>query len=235
VAHEQVTLADFRTSLQAAWESVPFWTDAEADRAINEALRWWNLFTGYWRKVETIPTTASTVFYGLSSTIILPARVNFSSYPMDVGSVFDMNQGRPAWRGETTTTGGVVPTRPAVWIPIGMKRIAIWPADAAGGTQLLVDSVRSTPTLSADGDYLDIGREELSALSGEALHIAAFKEGGNRWRTTQRFHQDFLKAALARNSMLSASDFFRKAAGIERHRSQFRMRREEKEPREATR
>ena len=232
MAHQQVTLATFRTSLKSTWESVPFWSDAEADRAINEALRWWNLFTGYWRKVEVILTTVNTVFYSLSSTIILPARVNFSTFPMDVGSVFDLNQGRPNWRGETTTTGAPVPTRPAVWVPIGMKRIAIWPADAVGATTLVVDSVRTTPTLSADGDFIDIGREELSILAGEALHIAAFKEGGNRWLATQRFHGEFLRGALARNSMLYASDVFRKAAGIETHRSQHRMRRREMEPRQ---
>ncbi|KKN23511.1 hypothetical protein LCGC14_0904260 [marine sediment metagenome] len=235
MAHQQVTLATFRTALKATWESVPFWSDTEADRAINEALRWWNLFTGYWRKIETIMTVADQVFYSLSSTLILPARVNFSSFPMDIGSVFDLNQGRPNWRGETTTSGAPVPTRPTVWVPIGMKRIAIWPADAVGATTLVVDAIRDTPVLSADADFIDIGREEFSTLTGEALHVAAFKEGGNRWLSTQRFHTEFLRAALARNSMLNASDVFRKAAGIETHRSQYRMRRKEMEPGQETR
>jgi len=230
VSHQQVTLAQFRSSLQDSWESTPFWTVAEANRVINETLRWWNLLTGYWRKVDVILTTPGTVFYSLTSTLILPARVNFSSYPLDIGSVFDMNQGRPNWRAETTATGSPVPTRPTLWCPIGMKRVAIWPADAVGGVTLVVDAVRSTPVLVADTDFMDIGREEFSILNGEALHTAAFKEGGQRWRGTFGLHRAFIKAAMERNSMLFASDFYRRAAGYDVHRSQHRMRREELEP-----
>lgn len=231
MAHQTVTLAAFRSSLQDMYESTPFWSSTEATRAINESLRWWNLFTGYWRKQEVIVTVAGTVVYSLSSTLILPARVSFSSYPMDIGTVFDLDQGRPNWTSETTASGSPVPTRPAIWCPIGMKAVAIWPADAVGATTLVVDAVRSTPVLVNDTDFIDIGREEFSNLGGEALHLLTFKEGGTRWESTLHWHQDFLKAAMERNSMLYASDFYRRAAGLDFHRSQRRMRREELETR----
>jgi len=211
------------------FEATPFWTATEANRAINETLRWWNLLVGYWRKMETIVTVANSASYLLSSTLILPARVNFSSYPLDIGTIFDLFQARPNWIAETSSLGAPVPPRPTIWAPIGMKRIAIWPSDPVGGTTLVVDAVRSTPVLTLDTDFIDIGREEFSNLGGEALHILAFKEGGARWESTLHWHQDFLKAALARNSMLYASDFYRRAAGLDFGRAQHRMRREELE------
>jgi hypothetical protein len=230
--NQQVTLAQFRLNLQESYEGTPFWSDTEANRAINESLRWWNLLTGYWRKMETITTVANQVFYSLSSTLIMPCRVHFSSYPMDIGSIFDMNQGRPGWRGETTATSGA-PSRPTIWCPVGLKRIAIWPADSVGNTTLVVDSIRTTPVLVNDTDFVDIGREELSSLGGEALHIAAFKEGGRRWQATFHFHQEFIKCALQRNGMLYASDIYRRAAGIDTGRSQHRMTRPELEAQSA--
>jgi hypothetical protein len=83
--------------------------------------------------------------------------------------------------------------------------------------------------LTVDTDFVDIAREELGFIIGEALHTVAFKEGGRRWQGTMNLHKEFLRGALARNSMLFASNFFRRAAGLDVGRSQHRMSRPELE------
>lgn len=217
--YQQVTLATLQQELKDKWESVPFWTDPEATTYLNEALRCWNLLTGMWKRRETIVTVANQVWYPLTSTMVYDLRAQFSDYPMEPSSVTDLDNGRPNWEGETTVTAGV-PTRPTIWAPAGLKLIAIWPADAVGGTTLVIDSVRQTPVLAAAGDFVDLGQAEHHALLGYALHIAAFKEGGVRFAATKTFYQQFIAAAGEQNTRLKASTFYRKAMGLDTGRFQ---------------
>lgn len=217
--YQAVTLAQLQQQLKDRWESVAFWTDAEATTYINDALRWWNLFTAQWKRRVVITTVANQVWYSVPSTLIYDLRMDFTTTPMDVTSLTDLDNGRPGWEGETTATSGV-PTVPTFFAPAGLNLFAIWPADAVGDRQLVVDGVRATPVLSAAGDFLDLGQEELTAILGEALHTAAFKEGGGRWQNTQPLHQAFLLAAADRNERFKASTYFRRAMGLDSNRSQ---------------
>lgn len=218
--YQTVTLAQLRQQLQERWEATPFWTDTEALHALNEAMRVWNMFTGMWKKTQTTPTVANQVWYTFSSSFVYNMKVNFNSFNMDLGSLSSMDNGRSTWEGETTTSGGAVPTRPTVWIPAGLRTLAIWPADAAGSNMLVLDGVTNTPVLVNDTDYIDLAQSEHDALLGEALCIAAFKEGGQRFEAAKKFHKEFLAAALAQNSRLSASAYFRKALGLDVNRGE---------------
>lgn len=220
MAYQRTTLATLRLRLQERWESVPFWSNGEALWALNEALRKWNLYTGQWKTILPLATVANQVWYTLPSTLVLPFRAEWQSYPLTVSSLEDIDNFRSRWEGETTATGGIVPTRPKLIIPAGMSLIAIWPADSVGGSNMLLDGVRQTPTLAADTDFVDLGEEELHALLGEALCLAAFKEGGARFTACQRFHQEFLQAAAYKSGRLRASSVFRKMAGLDVARQQ---------------
>lgn len=213
--YQAVTLAQFRQQLKDKWESVPFWTDADALLAINESLRIWNLLTGYWKRKAPITTVANQVWYQVGSTLLYGLRGEWQGLPVTYNSVFDMDYGHPGWEKETTASGGNIPNRVVHVIPKGLTLFAIWPADAVGGNSLLVDSVRATPTLVNDTDYIDIGQEEFGALLGFALHIAAFKQGGLRWKSTQHYYQEFIVAALSKNERLKASIFYRKYLGLD--------------------
>lgn len=211
--YQQVTLATLQQDLKDKWESVPFWTDAQATSYLNESLRCWNMLTGQWKRRETIVTVANQVWYALTSTMVYNMRVDFSNFPLEISSVQDLDNGRPNWEGERTNSGGSVPTRPTIWAPAGLKLLAIWPADAVGGTTLVIDSVRQTPVLAAAGDFVDLGQTEHGAILGYALHIATFKIGGARHEATKSFYRSFLAAAGDLNSRLRASTFYRKAMG----------------------
>ena len=218
--YQSVTLAQFRTELQEKLESVPFWQNSEANNAINESLRQWNMLTGQWKKSQTTPTVANQIWYTFSSSFVYNMRVSFNGQSLDITSTGSLDNGRSSWEGETTASGSPVPTRPLHWAPSGLRRLAIWPADAVGANSLLLDGVCITPVLTADADFLDLAQSEHDAILGEALCLLTFKEGGSRFEAAKIFHQQFLLAASQVNERLSASAYFRKAMGLDLYRGE---------------
>ncbi len=219
--HTAVTLATLRQDLQDRYEHQNFWTDEEARLFLNQALRWWNLFTGRWKKREIVNTVANVPWVSLSSTLVYPVTIRFQDEPaMRRSSIADLSMAKVGWQGQTTADGGVIPTTPRLWAPAGLNLFAIWPADAVGGLPLLVDSVRQTPVLVNAIDTVDLTEAEHHALLGEALFIGAFKLGGQRLAATAAFHKAFLLAALDQNDRLRASTIFRKAAGLDTGRGE---------------
>lgn len=231
MVYQAETLADLRLALQRSYDSVPFWSNAEANDAINESLRRWNLLTGMWKRRELVATVAATstgfptgFLYALSSTMVYDVRTEFNQLVMEPTSISDLNNGRTNWRREITTAGGTVPSRPLMWAPVGTKRIAIWPGDAVGGNTLVVDGVRSTPTLTADADFVDLGQCEIGVLLGMALHLLAFKLGGPLFKMTLVHYRHFVEAAADQNARLRSSTWYRKTMGLDRQRMQHPMR-----------
>lgn len=209
-----VTRAQLRTMLQERYASIPYWTDTEANDAINEALRYFNMYTGYWRGSVNINTTANTVFYSVSNTMTRATRLYRSGKALGRKSIVELYRQRRNWRTQTTASGGGVPTTVQEWAPIGLNTIAIWPAHAAGGLILTLDAVKITPILTADGNFLDLGQEELDALLDECMWILTFKRPSQREAMKPR-HEHFLRACLERNDQLRASSHFRHVLGLD--------------------
>jgi len=217
---QQVTLATLQQELLDKWESVPYWSSAEATVALNEALRVWNMLTGQWKQRVVFNTVANQVWYALPSTMVFNVRMEFNDQILEQASINTLDNGEMNWEAETTASGGAVPGVPSLWAPSGLNLFAIWPADAVGSNCFTVDGVRSTPILVNSGDFVDLGQHEHHAILGYALHHAAFKEGGQRWSATQHYYQDFIRAAGDLNARLKASTFFRKIMGRDLNRNQ---------------
>lgn len=213
--YTQVTWADVRLRLQERTEGVPFWEDAEAQLAFNEALRVWNALTGYWHQRTTAFTVAGAYLYTVDTSLLARTRVTWNNLPLTPSSREDLNNGRPYWRSETTLSGGGVPSRPTAWIPISLQTLYIWPADAAPDNLLTFDGVAATPTLSTDGGFVDLGDELLTTLLGYALHVLTFKKGGSAFAATQALYQTFLREAAEENDQLKTSAIFRRAMGLD--------------------
>lgn len=221
--YQQVTLAVFRARLEEKWESVPFWDDSDALLAINETLRIWNLLTATWKRKITFPTVLNQVYYTVPSTLIYNLRMDVAGRPLQSSSKFLLDNTNPRWQTQTTLTAGA-PAYPRVFAAVGLNLFAIWPADGVGGQSFSVDGVRATPILNVDGDYIDVGEEDLGALLGMALHVAAFKEGGSRWKATFPHYKSFLGAAADKNDRLRASSLFRTLMGLDVGRGQRQLR-----------
>ena len=216
--YTETTLAAFRDLLTSRWDGSAFWSDEEARLAINEVLRDWNLLTGRWRQRVTFPTLSGNPSITIATSIVYGMRVRTpAGQPVWPTSIVELDLMRPTWRLEITTSGGAVPTRPTYWAPESLQRIVIWPATAADST-IDLDGVADTPVLVQDADYADVGGEILDILADAALHVAAFKEGGPRWRQTRPYWQAFLQAAAEENTRLKASQTFKRIAGLDRRR-----------------
>jgi hypothetical protein len=217
--YQVVSLADLVVGMTERWDGVVFWTAEEARLAINEALRDWNLLVGRWRTPLTLSTVAAQVEYALSSMLLYGMRVAVSGVPLVLTSIYELDYARPSWRGETTTSGGVIPTVPTLWAPQSLQRIVIWPATAIlGVNNLVIDGVATTPVLTEAADFVDLGEELHDTILDYALHVAAFKQGGPLWRVTLPYQKSFLQAAAEENSLLKTNQKFRRWAGLDRKR-----------------
>lgn len=227
MAHVSIALEELLDRMEARWDGARFWTQEEGRLVLNQALKWWNLYTGTWRKTVVLPTVASSPWVSLGAdTLLYRTAVRWRDRPaLRRASIPSLDLAHPSWVGQTIASGAPVPTEPSAWAPNGLTEFAIWPADTAV-SQLIVEGVADTPTLAGVGDFVDISESELAPILGEALHLSAFKLGGPRFAATAPLHQAFLVAALAKNDHLGASIPFRRAAGLdtglhERRRRQF--------------
>lgn len=215
MAYTQISRAQLRTRLQELYEGVPWWSTAEANDGINEALREWSALTGRWRARVILSTTPGDIEYALPDNLLYRMRVEFNRLPMSPCSRPDLDNGRPNWRLETTTSGGSTPTRPMLWCPLSLRTIYIWPADAAGGNSLTFDGVSETPVLTNDADFVDLSEADVSLLLGYTLHVLAFNVGGDRWKATFPYWRAFLAAAAEENAFLLTSQFYKKVMGLD--------------------
>lgn len=212
MAYAAVTLAQLRTSAGLRWEDTPFWTTADIDDAINEGLRVWNMLTGYWKTTANITTVANQHFYTLNTSLTYATIFHYQNNPIMQDVSKSIDNGRPTWQSETTASGGDVPTVPKMWMKFGVKLVAFWPAPALVQT-IVAEGVAKTPVLSAAGDFVDIGEEELAYIEGYAIHRASLKLGGDVWKSTFHFYREFIEGASIRNEFLKASSFYRRVMG----------------------
>lgn len=217
--YTQVTRAQFRAlvrnQLGNGTLASAFWRDTEINFIIQEALRFYNLLTGYWKTRAVLATTASTVWYSTPGTITSNMRVSFNGFPMRGESMYAMDFGRSGWESETTTDGGDVPTRPKYFVIGALNKVAIWPADAAGANSLMLDGIAVTPLLVNDASLIDVGQEDMNHLLDLCQHLAAFKEGGKEFSSSMESFREFLRGAGERNAILKRCATWRKWLGID--------------------
>src|SRR5262245_38814099 len=191
------------------WDQVVFWTPEEARLTLNEALREWNLLTGRWRTRVSLSAVAATPEITLPGVLTYAMRVTTAAgAPLIPTSVLELDLGEPQWRLQTALA-------PTLWAPVSLTQIAVWPSFTGG---LLCDGVMRTPVLVASTDTVDLGEEIIDVVCDMALHIAAFKEAGDRWRATRPYFEAFLQAAADENALLKQNQAYRRWAGLDRRR-----------------
>lgn len=215
MAYQQVTLATLRLRLQERWDSSPFWTTADANQAINDALLYWNALTGYWRARTTVTIPADDPYASVGQTMLQRCSVVIDNQPLIKGSLLGLSLTRPNWRRETTADGGAIPTRPTIWAPVSLMLFVVWPAPAVD-TEASLDGVRQTPRLLSDTDYLDADESVVSTFLCYALHAAALKAPAEILERTSAFKDQFLLAAADRNAALRKTDWYRRITRTQR-------------------
>lgn len=201
-----LTRAQLRQKLQLRYESSPFWTETDANLALNQTLRTWNLLTSYWRKRVVVAAVPNDPLVPIPGTLVQQTAATWQGKRMTGVSVAEMQLMFPNWwMARAGDTG--VPVRPMFWAPVGLNLIAIYPASPTGGS-LEVDGVRSTPVLNSDSSYVDIGSEEFDTLTGYALHVCALKAGASFLDRTKPYLEQFVQAAVQRNGLLKMTRWY---------------------------
>lgn len=140
---------------------------------------------------------------GLSSMraapALLGARIN--DVPVAVTSVtagdfYDAN-----WQGATAGT-------PTKLYYAGLNLVGLGPTPAGVGNSVTANVVRNMVLPSLDADFIQVGRDDVSAILDESQHIAMFKCGGAEFAQTFPLHGNFLRRCTMHNSKLSALSLF---------------------------
>jgi hypothetical protein len=207
------TLADLQLVMAQRWDQVVFWTPEEARLALNESLREWNLLTGRWRTVVPLDVLAHVPEVALPGVLSYAMRVTTAAgAPLHPTSIVELDLAEPQWRLQTAAV-------PTLWAPVSLTQIAIWPASP---TTVLAglrgDGVMRTPVLTNPADLVALGEEIVDVIVDMALHVAAYKEAGDRWRATRPYFEAFLQAAADENSLLKEHQAYRRWAGLDRRR-----------------
>ena len=206
--YQRHTLADLRLALAAREEFVPFFDEDDLNLAINQALRLWNALTGYWRARIVVAGAPDDPLIPIPGTLVQRTTLAFQGRTMVQSSLNELSYIQPNWWYERTSDGGSIPTRPTVWAPIGLSLVAIWPATPVTASYE-VDGIRTTPVLTDDAAFVDLGDEEFSTLLGYALHVAAFKAGAVLLDRTRPGYEAFMQAGASRNGRLLGSNWWR--------------------------
>lgn len=216
--YEQVTFAQFKSDALARTGNPTFFSDAEMGKWINEAIRVWQVFTGYWRVTKTLKSQQGNAFYQTwdhPTPLLRPLRVRYQTSALDAApltvlaqeSMLAADQLRPGWQGDANG----VPKR---WFPVGISRICLNPAPSITGRTISVDGLARAPVLSADTDYINLSESIFNSILDYVAHIAAFKQGGAEFTASMDKYKSFIKAAGDQNLKFKNSSIYRRALGL---------------------
>lgn len=122
--------------------------------------------------------------------------LDLNGLPVNIDSISNFDYFDSTWQ---TTTG--IPRDGAIMRDL----LAVCPCPN-GVYSLSIDVVRKAPIPILDGDFIQIGQEQLDAIIDYAENLAAFKMGGVEFKATYRGVENFFLAALAYNQRLTAQN-----------------------------
>lgn len=126
--------------------------------------------------------------------VVINAEIN--GVPLDTDSLTNMDAFNSTWQSDTGVPDSIAEIRTLV-------ALAPCPDDVYSAT---FDVVRKAIIPSVDGDLVQIGREQLDTILDYAEHLAAFKMGGEEFKSTLKGAQNFFKSAVNYNERLAAGN-----------------------------
>src|SRR5437867_1874491 len=209
MAYASTTRAELRQKVRDRLIA-QFWVDDELNRLINESIRVWNVLTAYHRQQTTVTIGVNTIFYDLNANIsnhMWLMRIEFNDYDThpEMASLSEMDKMRALWMCDTGKIQRV--------IPIGLNVVAFWPRPETA-ISATIESVRTAVLPNADGDFINVGNEDLAALIAYCHFAAVLKEGGKELQDAFPSLQYFLTQAAKHNAKLNTISVFRKLLGF---------------------
>lgn len=209
MAYAVTTRATLRTRVRERLLST-FWTDTEINLYINEALRVWNVLTGYQKNTEGVALTGGSVNFHAKTefmtTGIIVQRIETSNIHLDPITLKELNHLSPTWYGQVASTT-------SNWMHVGLNNIALYkaPSSTFSATTYFIDT---SPIPSLDGDYIQVGEEDMAAIIDYITFIAKIKESGKEFQESVALLQNFLKQASKYNAKVIQTSLYKKVMGL---------------------
>jgi len=109
-------------------------------------------------------------------------------------SIHSLDSYRPNWQNESGPCDAVG--------MMSWNLLALAPPPRVTIFSIMLDMVSNAPVPVNDGDFLQIGREDLDALLDYCQHLCALKEGGDEFMATVPLYQSAVAQAKLRNSKI---------------------------------
>lgn len=138
----------------------------------------------------------------ISASVIL-TQVN--DVPVSTDAVWDWDTWEVGWQNSSG--------QPDAAAMAGLNLLALKDVPDAGPYGITCDVVRKAPIPAADGDFLQLGEQELNAVLGYAQHEAAFKQGGAEFQATIPLYENFARLATVYNERLRAAVTYAEVLG----------------------
>lgn len=193
----QYTLADLENSIYSTLDNnTLFYPQAEVDRAINEALRVVNCFTGFLQTSAVVSggTDALRAYYRVPDGILFPLAVHWKNRQLRRNSLQAITGRHRDWSDRPSSVFGA----PADWIPVGIRTFAIHPQDSVASNALTVYGVSDTTELALATDVVQLEDEAADSVSHLAAHALQIKEGGKVFADSSLHYQEFLHEMKAK-------------------------------------
>jgi hypothetical protein len=122
--------------------------------------------------------------------------IQINNIPMNMGSVFDMDAFLGSWQ--------AVPGPPRFAGFAGHTLLALGP-NPNGIYGVTMDLAGNIPVPLSDGDYLQVGQEDLAYVLDYGQHLASFKMGGAEFDGSMKLLKNFYAGAVVRNARLKGT------------------------------
>lgn len=205
--YQSVTLLQLQDKLKARTDGLGvFWVQEEARTALNEAIRMWQVLTGYWIGTFSVPASAQ-IYVDVPRQLVSLTRISHNTTALTLSAESELDLGSPGWESAAAGT-------PVYWAPMGFNKVAFSPAAATGN--IIFEGITEPTLLFSGSDFINIGDEELTRVLDYAVHYLAFKEGPPEFDATSEQLQNFMKAAGLRNAKLRETMMYKRAMGLVR-------------------
>ena len=187
-----VTLATLKARVYSRLDNNSLlYATAEVVDSINEALRVVNLSTGFIQGTYQITEWSQTnrIWYDVPAPILIPLKVSFEGTTLRRSTLWQIGSTFPTWTADTTAN---VRMPVSYWIPCGLTKFAIYPADSLGGCDIRVTGVLEPIPLLFDTDVVNLPNEYASAVDLLAAHILPLKESSAIFAQTSKDYQKYL-------------------------------------------
>lgn len=134
---------------------------------------------------------------GRMASSVLASQINDRAVGM--ASVDELDNHNPEWR---NTEGEPDTVATAGW---NMVAVSTTPDGIYGVT---LDIVKNAPVPSHDGEFLQLGQEEIDAVLGLAQHMASWKMGGAEFMATRPLYEQFWQVVSVYNETIRANSIF---------------------------